>query len=582
MKAQTPAAAKQFVMHINYVDKDTSFNAAAVKLDTLFNNEIAFLQYIPRIPSLLNAAGYPAASVDSSWIDHGDAYINLFLGKRYIWFSLITDSIEKKAIDESGFFEKNFRNKPINYANLAPVQERILNYYEKTGYPFAAVYLDSVRLEQEKMYAQLKVNRGPLYHIDSIRVYGKAKISNNFLQHYLGIFNNSIYNKERLLAVSRRILDLPYLQEVQSSDITMLGSGSILNLYLAPKKSSQINFLIGFLPATTDNGKLQITGDVNLNLKNALGAGETILINWQQLQIKSPRLNLGYQHPYLFNTNFGVDFSFELFKKDSSYLQVNFLLGVQYLLGSNQSGKLFFQNQKTVLLASGTDTNNVRATKQLPANVDVSSGNFGIDYQFNNTNYRLSPKYGNELQIIASAGIKKIEKNNDIINLKDPGFDYSRLYDSVKLRTYQFRVKVVAAHFIQVAKQATVKIGLNAAVFNSQSVFRNELFQIGGYKILRGFDEESIYATQYAVGTVEYRYLIRLNSYLYGFSDFGYAKNKYQAVDVHNSFISAGLGLAFETKFGLLNISYAVGKRNDAPFNLRTGSKIHFGYVNYF
>ena len=33
-----------------------------------------------------------------------------------------------------------------------------------------------------------------------------------------------------------------------------------------------------------------------------LGAGETIGLNWQQLQVKSPRLNIIYQHPYLFNT----------------------------------------------------------------------------------------------------------------------------------------------------------------------------------------------------------------------------------------------------------------------------------------
>jgi hypothetical protein len=35
----------------------------------------------------------------------------------------------------------------------------------------------------------LKVNKGPLYHIDSIRLYGKVKISKNFLNHYLNIPN---------------------------------------------------------------------------------------------------------------------------------------------------------------------------------------------------------------------------------------------------------------------------------------------------------------------------------------------------------------------------------------------------------
>ena len=99
---------------------------------------------------------------------------------------------------------------------------------------------------------------------------------------------------------------------------------------------------------------------------------------------------------------------------------------------------------------------------------------------------------------------------------------------------------------------------------------------------MRGFNEESIYATQYAVLTAEYRYRLALNSYIFGFTDLGWVKNKYQNIDLNNNFFGAGLGLAFETKFGLLNISYAAGKRNDVKFNIREASKIHFGYINYF
>jgi len=133
-----------------------------------------------------------------------------------------------------------------------------------------------------------------------------------------------------------------------------------------------------------------------------------------------------------------------------------------------------------------------------------------------------------------------------------------------------------------VGKQATVKTAFNSGVFISPNIFRNELFQIGGYKLLRGFNEESIYATQYAVLTAEYRYRLALNSFMFAFADGGWVRNKYQSVNVKNNFIGAGLGLAFETKFGLLNISYAAGKRDDVKLNLRTASKIHFGYVNYF
>ncbi len=573
----------QHQLKINLIDKDSSFNLPSLKLQTSFVDAVSCAVYINTIPALLSSKGYPTASIDSFWVIDKITTVDLFLGKQYHWIKLLPDNaIEKKAMDESGFIEKNFNGKVINIAQLQQVQQRILNYYEKNGHPFAEIFLDSVRLDEDKIDAVLKVKAGPTYRIDSLRILGKAKVSSSFMEHYLGIPKGSLYNKEKLQQVSGRLLELPYLQEVQPNDITMLGSGAILNLYLAPKRSSQFNFLIGFLPSGTDANKLQITGDVNLDLKNALSTGETIIANWQQLQPKSPRLNLGYQQPYIFHSNFGVDFAFDLFKKDSSFLQLNGQLGLQYILSANQSGKLFVQWQNSFLLAEGVDTNQVIATKQLPPNIDVNAINVGLDYDWSKTDYKLNPRSGNEVRIITSVGIKKVKQNNAILDIKDPSFNYASLYDSIKPKSYQFRVKLSAAHYFPLGKQATFKTALNGGLYTSPSIFRNELFQIGGYKLLRGFNEESIYATQYAVVTAEYRYRLGLNSNLFYFVDGGWARNKYQSVNVKNTFIGTGIGMLFETKFGLLNISYAVGKRDDVKFNLRESSKIHFGYINYF
>jgi outer membrane protein assembly factor BamA len=575
-------ASAQYQLRVHYLDKDTAFQPQALKLQTSFTSQVSCEEYINKLPALLNSKGYASASIDTVQYDSSFAQIELYLGTQQNWVQLKVVGIEKRALDESGYMSKNFTNKPINFTQLAFIKERLLNYYEKNGYPFAAVFLDSILLKDDELNAVLTATPGPLYHIDSIRINGKAKISNNFLQHYLGLPNGSVYNKEKLELVSKRMLELPYVQEQQPSELMMLGTGSILNVYLQPKRSSQVNFLIGFLPASDATGKLQLTGDVNLNLKNSLGKGETILLNWQQLQLKSPRLNVGFQQPYIFNSPFGIDFLFEIFKKDSAFVQLNAQVGVQYLLSANQSGKLFIQKQNSFLLAAGIDTNQIKVTKQLPANIDVSAVNIGIDYNFNNTNYRFNPKSGNEVQLFSTVGIKTISRNNDIISLADPSFNYASLYDSLKLKGYQLRIKAMGAHYFTTGKRSTLKAVLNAGIFNSPNVFRNELFQIGGYKLLRGFDEESIYATRYLVSTAEYRYLVGLNSYLFGFVDAGWVKNKYQAVNVANNFISTGIGILFETKLGLLNMSFAIGKRNDVNFNLSQSSKIHFGYINYF
>ena len=572
----------QFQLRIKYLDKDTAFKSQVLKLQTNFNSQILCSEYINKLPKLLNSKGYAAVSIDSIFVDTSFILINLYLGKQQNWIRLATVGIDKKVLDDIGFYSKNFENKPFNPGQIDFFKNKILNYYENNGYPFAAVFLDSLISNDSGVTGLLNVKKGPLYHIDSISISGKISISNAFLQHYLGIPNGSFYNKEKLQLVSKKLLELPYLKEQQPAELRMLGTGSILDLYLQTKRSSQINFLVGFLPAGSETGKLKLTGDINLNLKNALGTGETILVNWQQLQQKSPRLNLGFQQPYIFKSPFGIDFSFEIFKKDSAFVQLNAQLGLQYLLSANQSGKLFIQKQNTFLLSSGIDTNLVKATKMLPFNIDVSAVNIGIDYEFNNTNYRFNPRTGNQVKLVALVGLKTISKNDDIINLTDPNFKYAALYDGLKLKAYQLKLTTNVVHYIPLGKRSTLKTVVNGGIFNSSNIFRNELFQLGGNKLLRGFNEESIYATQYAVATAEYHYLIGLNSYFLGFIDAGWVKNKYQLVEVKNNFSSAGIGLVFETKVGLLNLSFAVGKRNDIPFNLSQSSKIHFGYINYF
>ena len=577
-------AQNEYGLQVRSVDKDSIFLSSELGIPSHFESRLSCIDFINKLPGQLHAKGFVTASIDSLRFDTSSAYLVLYVGDIYRWASLDATGIDGELLEAAGWREKNFQERPIDFQQVASLQERMLNYLEKTGYPFGRVYLDSFLLEAEKVSAKLKVDRGPAYKIDSIRVFGNAKISNNYLQRYLSIPDGSLYNREKLQQISKKLRELPYLEEEQPSNLTRLGTGSVLNLYLKQKKSSQVNILVGFLPNNDQlsSKKLLITGEANLNLKNALGAGEIIGVNWQQVQVNSPRLNLLFQYPYLFHSPLGLDFAFDILRKDTTFVNINLQLGAQYVLGANQSGKLFIQRFQTIV--NGVNKTYVLQNRRLSDEADVSSVNVGIDYEFNNTNYRLNPRKGNEFRIITSVGTKKIKRNNEILELKDPGdpaFDFAVLYDTVKLKTYQFRIRTNLAKYLPLGKQSTIKTAINAGIFQSGNIFRNELFQLGGYRLLRGFDEESQYLSQFAIATIEYRYLVGLNSFFYLLADGGWGRNNSQNSNVNYGYFGTGLGLAFETKAGIFNLAWAVGKRNDTPFNLRQ-SKIHFGFVNYF
>lgn len=571
---------QEIKLQIHFVFKDSSFNTAELKQS--FASLQGAMEYINELPQLLANKGYPAASVDSFWQQDNHLHIRLYTGAHYQWLQLHETQQANQYLQQVGYRPGMFTNKIFTVAGYQKMQEQLLNYFENTGHPFATVSLDSIRVVENKIEATLNINPGVEYHIDSIRVHGKASLKNRFLQQYLGIPNNSLYNRQVLNRIDKKIRELPYLQSTQASEVSMYGAGAVIELYLEPKKSSQVNFLLGFLPSSGSDQKLQVTADVNLDLRNLLNAGEALLLKWQQLQPKSPRLNLGFDQPYIFKSPFGFSFFFNLFKKDSNYVQLAAQAGLQYDINHTQSAKLFMQWQTNTLLGGAIDTNAIKFQKKLPDNIDMNAVNAGITYQVYQTDYRFNPRKGNELTLTATVGIKRLKESNDVLSIKDPFFDYAKLYDTLTLKSYQLRLKADAAHYFPVGRQAVIKSAVKSGYYSSPSVFRNDLFQIGGYQILRGFDEESIYASFYTVFTSEYRYLLGQNSYLFGFTDLGFTKTRYQDVNIQNTFIGGGMGISYETKAGLLNLSLALGKRNDVPFNIRSAAKIHFGYINYF
>jgi outer membrane protein assembly factor BamA len=578
-----PARA-QYALHVKLSSPDSLLRASSMGIPPEFKDRAACTEYVYRLTDMLRNKGFTSASIDSVRFDSAAAFLQLYIGERFTWSVIRIRQSDAALLNAAGWSSKKLLGKPATSEHFEAEELQVLDYLENNGYPFAKISLDSVLISQGAISAVLDVEKGPLYKIDSIRIIGQAKISVDFMERYLGIPEGSIYRKDRLLMISRRILELPFVQEERPWSVNMLGTGSILNLYLKPKRSSQVDVLVGLMPNNDQlqSGKLLVTGEATMMLRNPFGNGESLGLDWQQLQQKSPRLNINYQQPYLFHSPYGINLAFSLYKKDSSFINTDGVLGVQYNASMNRKGSVFLQSAGCSVL--NIDTAQIIATRQLPEVADMSSLSLGATYEFNNTNYTFNAVRGNELYFIGSAGTKKLKKNSQIMRLKDvndPSFDYGTLYDTVKTTLYQFRLKISGAHYFQLSHASTIRFALNAAWYESPKIFRNELFQIGGYRLLRGFDEESILASEYVVSSLEYRYLVGINSFLFSFIDGGWAKNDVPGYAINNLYLGIGLGLAFETKAGIFNMSYAIGKEDSNPFAFRQ-AKIHLGYVNFF
>lgn len=550
-------------------------------------------QYLSGLPVRLMAYGYIAASVDTVLqLNPKHLEARLYLGAKYRWKSIQISATDRQILENLGIRTDQIKASPVQRGSLNRVFQALLGYYLSNGYPFASIGLDSVQFEQTPtasikgqaqtaISARLFVNKGTYYTFDTIVIHGSAKVSDNFLHHYLSIQSGEAFNQSKLGGIDRLLHNLPYVEMVRPSAITMLNNGAVLNVYLDKKLTNQVDAIIGFMPANgQEGGKLQLTGQVALNLKNAFGGGESLDINWQQLQPQSPRIDLAFQRPYLFKSPFGIDLAFGLYKKDSVYVNAFGNIGAIYQFSAMRTGRVFLNLASSRIL--DVDTLEIIATHQLPEIMDVSSMSVGFGYSDNTTDYQFNPRRGSEFSATALVGNKKVKKNNAITKIQDPdGFDYGSLYDTVKLKGYQIQLTAGWAHYFPMGKFSVLKTAANGGLYQSPSVFTNEMFLIGGHKLLRGFDEESIYATAYGVGSLEYRYLIGRNSFFFGFSDFGWSQFKNGSRQNKDTYLSFGLGMAFETKAGIFNFSIATGKDKENSFGLNK-AKVHIGYTTLF
>lgn len=513
-------------------------------------------------------ASYLTAGFDSIVNDSLTLRAYLHIGPAYQWAQLSPGNTEEYVWREIGFNDRLFTGKAVNFKEIARLQERIIRWYENHGYPFVSVQLDSLKEKDNgNLSAALVVEKHTLFHIDSIAVKGNASISNAFLYHHLNLHPGDIYNEQSIRELEKRLMELPFIRITQPPLLQFIEQKVKVFLFIDKKNASQFDGYIGILP-NNKNDKILLTGDLRLRLLNSLSQGELLDLNWRRLQAATQDLKAHVNYPFLFSTSFGVDYHLKIYKKDTSFIDINNNLGVQYALSGGSFFKVFVNNRQSNLLS----TDGLQQLTVLPDYADINTTLYGFGFRSEKLDYRLNPRKGYSLSLNGSAGNRTIQKNARLNPV---------IYENVKLKTAQYSSELEMAWFVPVKRRSTIKFSTINGWIESEKIFSNELLRIGGLKTLRGFDEESIWASAYSIVNAEYRFLLEQNSYLYGFFNAAYYENKAGTTFIHDTPFGFGAGISFETKAGIFSINYALGKQFDNPISPKSG-KIHFGIVNSF
>lgn len=527
--------------------------------------ELTAADAVPRALSqqlaFLHGKGYLEASIDSCTARGDTTFCALQAGRPYAWARLSGAGIPLEIASQARFRESLYTGRPVTPSAVQRLIEGLLKLCEDDGHPFAWVRLDSLRHDADGLRATVRLDRGRAVRIDSVVVKGTLRISPRYLQSHIGIRAGDPYNEALIRALERRLRELPFVAQRGRPYVQFSEERTKLFLFLDDKRASSVNGVLGVQPDAI-TGKVKLTGDIDLRLRSALRRGEAIDLNWRSLADATQDLRVRLNLPFALNTPFGADASLKLFKRDSTFLEVTARGALEYLMNRGDKVSAFVGTKSSERLGR-----NLASTADLG---DVRITSYGLGVTRERFDYRLNPRRGHSLRLDGSVGRKRT--TTAVIGEAVP---------SPTLRSVQFEVEGLAVAHLPIKRRSTVRFAAQGGWMVNDNLYRNELYRIGGLKTVRGADEASIFASAFAIGTIEYRFVYEENANFFVFFDQGWWEDSARADRLNDNPRGFGVGTTFETKAGLFGLTYALGQQFGNPIALR-GGKVHFGFTSLF
>lgn len=466
-----------------------------------------------------------------------EIHLNKKYDSIYIYYNnkYVTEDLVNKISDK---ITKEYFSIPL------PKSEKTLNYLNskvsENGLPFVSFQLKNIiKRSGNNLQGELIVSAINNRVVNNIIIKGYEKFPISYLKRYLKIKRNQSFNLTDIKQKTAGLNKLPFAKQIKDPEILFTKDSTKLYLYIEKSKSNTFDGFLGFGNNESTN-KIKFNGYLNLNLINNLNFGETFNLIYKSDENEQRTFKVNTNLPYVFKSPIGVNLNLDIFKKDSTYTIVN------------QSAKLFYQlNRKNKIYSGITLTNSSNLKNNDDSLIKDYNSTF-ITTSFEHTNITDDYLFPMQSYFQIQAGIGKRELDNTNENQTSLNFKSFKIFN--------------------LNKKNSIYINLNGETLFSDNYFENELKRFGGINSIRGFEENSLFASLYSVINSEYRYLLNNNIYAHTIIDAAYYEDDINKTK--EKLFGFGFGIGISTKAGLFKLNYANGLTENQPFKLNN-SKIH-------
>ena len=469
----------------------------------------------------------------------GPAYKSILIFGHSSLFRPLGYTIEKD-LDSNQFYVE------VPISVLENTLEQLSKTLADKSYAFATLQLQNIQPEDEiKIKAELVIDKGTKRTLQNIKVLGYDKFPPSYIKHFLGIKIRKSFRLERIKSQMELLNQLPFAQQKRPAEVLFTKDSTSVYLYLEKIKSNRFDGFIGFGTDET-TGKIEFDGYLDLNLINNLNFGESLKLNYKSDEIDQKTLDIALQLPYLFGTPLGSTLNLNIFKKDSTFTTAQQGIKLFYQLNENQQLGLGIRLQQSNAITNTSD-----------AFVE------DFDRQFYEINYNYSKRQKTDL-------LFPVQRQFEM------SVAFGKRSAASELNQRQIRLK--GFQILNLNPKNSIFLKVHLEELQSDQYLLNELLRFGGITSVRGFRENSLFATRLGLLCSEYRYRLSPGLFVHSVMDAGYFQD---ANNTNYQIFGFGFGFGLRSNGGLLRLTYANGKTKNIPFDL-SESKVHLSFTSTF
>jgi len=531
---------QNFSLEINSNKTTENIFLSKMKYKTKHTDSLALYIELNRVQKRLKMNGYFLSRIDSV-SKKGEKYIAyLNLDKKVDSVFLKHKSIGNQILQKYNF-KNNYIKIPVN--QLEQILNDISTFQELKGNAFSKIKLKKLRIDNKTLYAEIDLTTSKKRKIDKVIIKGYENFPKSFIKNYLNINSKTTFNKKKLMEISKLYKGLDFVSETKPPETLFKKDSTLIYIYLKKIQGSSFDGLVNF--NSQENGKLQFNGYLDLKLKNILNKGEQLNLLWNSFGNEKQEFSISVKTPYIYNSKLSPEFTFSIYKQDSTFLNTKLSTSLKYQIRNNSN-----------LFVSFNSENSKNLTNVSLDNINTFQNYFlGFGYEYK------VPK-------------NDIFGNNTFYLNINPSFGKRKTIDNT---SQQIKIATTLAYLLDLNSKNSIYFRNKTALLNSTNYFDNELFRIGGNNSIRGFNEQSIFVKNYLLQNIEFIYQSSKSSYLYTITDLALISTTLSKEKLY----SFGLGYLFNTNNSQINISTAIGTNTKNPLDFKN-TQFFVNWVNFF